>query len=611
MRFSRRNTSPLSFPSIFLPISNEETDSVVAGNFTGGGGGDLIVANRGSGTLTLLRAVDGPTGQPTGTFAAPQVVARVSQPAVVQAGSFFGDGHLDLAVLDEAGNTVSIYRGDGHGNFTFMGTIPAGTNPTGMSVQDVNGDGRPDLVIISNKFGDVLDFWARAMARFSHRRHQAVLRQRLTSCKRQPTAARSCRPSSPISKPTSSPSRPPPVDGTQFGTTQNLNPTAACGGLGPAERPVGATGGDTQPNDAVVMNGGSNSLTIYYGGNPNVFSTFFVGVNPVSVTFADLNGDGVLDMIVANQGSNDLSVLFGSIDPTSGHWTATNGPRLKSGGVGPLSTTLMDVNGDGIPDLVVTNQDGTVTMLPGRGQGFFDDRTPVVLNLPGTVIAAPSFVDGSDIGYVPLSDGQLVSFNAADLSAGFQTLTAPDGEAFSLVQTIGNDLVAVTSDGHRRGAAGQCRQFADAGRDAAKPQRRHGRRSRRPGGADHAGRRCAPSSPSTDWTRSSSSARLPPTSARRLPLRNPRRRCRRAVPVLLPAEITAFVAVSQTTASPDMPLTPVVFLITEVAVSGIRHQRRREHGGREYEFRPAGVGRRGQRYRWQSTRRAAARSSTG
>ena len=47
--------------------------------------------------------------------------------------------------------------------------------------------------------------------------------------------------------------------------------------------------------------------------------TYFVGTAPASVTVADINGDGIPDMLIANQGSNDVSVIFGSYD-ANGDW---------------------------------------------------------------------------------------------------------------------------------------------------------------------------------------------------------------------------------------------------------------------------------------------------
>ena len=59
------------------------------------------------------------------------------------------------------------------------------------------------------------------------------------------------------------------------------------------------------------------------------------------MTVTDVNGDGIPDMLIADQGSNDVSVLFGSYN-AQGDWVGVAGPRLKSGGDGPIAVTVED-----------------------------------------------------------------------------------------------------------------------------------------------------------------------------------------------------------------------------------------------------------------------------
>ena len=66
---------------------------------------------------------------------------------------FNGDGISDLAVLGARG--VSIYLGDGEGGFCRRSRYDAGPDPTGLTVADVNGDGKLDL-LVGKPYGDVL-----------------------------------------------------------------------------------------------------------------------------------------------------------------------------------------------------------------------------------------------------------------------------------------------------------------------------------------------------------------------------------------------------------------------------------------------------------------------
>lgn len=95
------------------------------------------------------------------------------------------------------------------------------------------------------------------------------------------------------------------------------------------------------------MSTGSNAVVVYRttaitDGVPSFAPdprTYFVGTAPASITVADVNGDGIPDMLIANQGSNDVSVIFGSYD-ASGDWVGIPGPRLKSGGDGPIAVIV-------------------------------------------------------------------------------------------------------------------------------------------------------------------------------------------------------------------------------------------------------------------------------
>ena len=85
-----------------------------------------------------------------------------------------------------------------------------------------------------------------------------------------------------------------------------------------------------------------------------------------AVAVADLNGDGKLDLAVANNGSNNVSVLLGN-----GNGTFAAAQNFITG-TEPRSVAVADLNGDGKPDLAVASYgDGTVSVLLGNGNGTF------------------------------------------------------------------------------------------------------------------------------------------------------------------------------------------------------------------------------------------------
>src|SRR5258708_11198224 len=85
---------------------------------------------------------------------------------------------------------------------------------------------------------------------------------------------------------------------------------------------------------------------------------FGTGSIPFSVAVGDFNGDGKLDLAVANSDSNTVSILLGT-------GTGSFGPKTDFGtGAHPLSVAVGDFNGDGKLDLAIANStDATVSIL--------------------------------------------------------------------------------------------------------------------------------------------------------------------------------------------------------------------------------------------------------
>src|ERR1051325_9299458 len=98
------------------------------------------------------------------------------------------------------------------------------------------------------------------------------------------------------------------------------------------------------------------------GDAPSLETRYSVGKSPGSVESADFNGDGRPDLVVANEQSNDVSILLN--DGKGGFAPATGSPFLA--GHMPNDIAIADFNGDGKLDLALANhEEKHLTVLLG------------------------------------------------------------------------------------------------------------------------------------------------------------------------------------------------------------------------------------------------------
>ncbi|MEO1174862.1 MAG: VCBS repeat-containing protein, partial [Myxococcota bacterium] len=97
---------------------------------------------------------------------------------------------------------------------------------------------------------------------------------------------------------------------------------------------------------------------------------FAVGEGPRSVVTADLNGDGVLDVVAANLFTDDVSMLLGTGENGFGDGGFEPAVTFAVGDA-PVSVVTADINGDGAIDVLVTSQNSNdVSVLRQRARVF-------------------------------------------------------------------------------------------------------------------------------------------------------------------------------------------------------------------------------------------------
>jgi hypothetical protein len=139
--------------------------------------------------------------------------------------------------------------------------------------------------------------------------------------------------------------------------------------------------------DLVVANEVSHTVSVLLGNGNGTFKAaknFATGTGPFSVKVADVNGDGKPDLVTADFYGNTVSVLLGNGNGTFG--AATN--FATGSGTNPRSVAVADVNGDGIPDVVTANQtSNTVSVLLGNRNA----ATQVAITAPSTATVGKAF----------------------------------------------------------------------------------------------------------------------------------------------------------------------------------------------------------------------------
>jgi uncharacterized protein (TIGR03437 family) len=379
-------------------------------DFNRDGHQDLAITNEESNNVTVLLG----NGLGGFTAASGSPFAVGVDPAFVAVGDFNGDGRPDLAVSNQADGTVSVLLGNGSGGFTTApgSPITVGEAPVSLAVGDFNGDGHPDLAIANEESSTVTVLLGNGFGEFF------------------------AAPDSPFTV-----------------------------GADPRWLAIADFNGDGHP-DLATANVEDNTVTVLLGNGSGGFtaatgSPFAAGSVPASLAVADLNGDGHLDLAIANEMSSNITVLLGN---GSGGFTAAPGSPFVIGSR-PLSLAVGDLNGDGYPDLAVTTEvgldlsaretprpatapNGNLTVLLGNGLGGFtatsgtfamgsiefsvaigdfneDGRADVVLpNIPSNIrvlLGAPA----ATISTLSTTAAPTVAFNAA-LSL---TLTVSDSVA--------------------------------------------------------------------------------------------------------------------------------------------------------------------------------------
>lgn len=322
---------------------------IAAGDLNGNGRLDLVTADFASHGVSVLLA------ESDGGFAPAQHVdvgaGGVHTPFAVALGDLNGDGHLDLATVNNSiwGDNLSVLLGNGDGSFRSPMVLAAGPNPVheprSIVLADVTGNGHLDMVVANSSSDDV-----------------SVL----------------------------------------AGDGQG-------GFLAPVAHPVGqipnvVVAGDVTGDgrlDLVVLNHFDQSIAVLtsdgQGGlSAPVHYPLFDGAGidcsqqtelcpwPHALALADVDGDGHLDVVTANTHLDNVSVLL-----NDGHG-AFPSLVLANTGAGPGAVAVADITGDGVADVITANRyNDNVTVLaqkPRPVELLNNEALGTIITNPGSAL---------------------------------------------------------------------------------------------------------------------------------------------------------------------------------------------------------------------------------
>lgn len=288
-----------------------------------------------------------------------------TNPRNVAAADMDGDGKTDLVISNGNSNTISVLR-----NVSVLGNIDAssfapkvdfasGNFTSYVSIADVDGDGKPDIVVVNSN-------------------NLSILRN------------------------TSSPGT---IDVSSFAAKVDFDLLFT----GPVFVAIADLDGDGRP-ELIAANASSASISILRNTstqgaiNASSFASkvnFTTGSTPYSVAIADVDGDGKPDLAVANAGVgvNTISVFRNTTVPGTINASSFTAKVDFATGPNPRSVALMDVDGDGKPDLVTANSSAASTTM----SVLRNNSIPAIIDA-GSFTGKIDFTTGTSPQHVAVAD---------------------------------------------------------------------------------------------------------------------------------------------------------------------------------------------------------------
>jgi hypothetical protein len=298
----------MSFAAKLDSVTSNRPNGIASGDLNGDGKVDLIISNSISSSVNVYRNTSSGSAI---SFAKRVDLTTLSGLTGVAVDDLDGDGKLDIAATNLSSNKISLFRNTTTGSeLSFAAKVDSSSGSTtqAIAIGDLDGDGKPEIAVVNSSGHTV-----------------SVLRNTST-----------------------------------VGTLSFAARVTLATDLQPYSIAIGDVDGDGK-FDLVTCNANGGNISVLRNTNTTIgtlsFATkvdFAAGGFPFWAKLGDMDGDDKLDVVVVDQGANKVSVLRN----TSSSGTPSFATKVDfTTGTTPRRVSLADLDGDGKPEMVVSNLD--------------------------------------------------------------------------------------------------------------------------------------------------------------------------------------------------------------------------------------------------------------